>query len=101
MVDTLKTDMKELYEKLCDPNYDVGEDCFNAVNIASSCYDTISYSNVAYSLIYMVLFRLYRDYPWVFAITICQFPYFDKLESYWKENGLYELDEHLWLKRKI
>lgn len=89
--------LKTVYQNLFDPNFDVADGMFSMVNLAEYLYRNYQKDEFTTKFVYMVLFRLYKDYPHVFAISVGQFPDFDDIEDYWKEHGFYDNHGYLWL----
>lgn len=91
------------YSRLFDPNWDISENFFEAVTIATQCNVSgcIPKSKFYTRFSEMTLFRLRKDYPHVFAITIGQFYYFRSLEEYWDTHGFIDPNGFRWLRQSI
>lgn len=90
--------------RLRDPSYDVSEDGFHVIDIAKRIYDNperYPYTEEQITdFIEMVMLRVVQSSPTVFAISVGQFPYLDKIEEYWREFGLIDPDGFRWLRKK-
>lgn len=90
--------------KLRDPGYDVSEGGFCVIDVAKRLYDNperyLYTKEQIVNFIELMLLRVVKLSPPVFAISIGQFPYFDKLEDYWKEFGYIDPDGFRWMRKK-
>lgn len=90
-----------LNQKLCNPNWNISENLFEIINIGSNLFHEYGDDSLfVQDFIYMILFRLYRDYPHVFAITEGQFPGYDGLESFWENEGFKDIYGFTWLRKR-
>ena len=91
------SELETLLERVLDPTFDIVEDNFHYVDVAQALYERGPDTELADSVIQMILLRLYCRSKWVFAITIGQFPDYDGIEAYWISNGFRDINGFRWL----
>lgn len=81
----------KLVSKIMSHHTDLSQQDFRLINVIHRYYISVKRGKYKLDLalipVEWLLFRLYKQYPHVFAITVGSFPEFKNLEAGWKEHG--------------
>lgn len=88
--------LHEFRDMLYDPEYDISADGYQSVEIVKHIRESYA-SDLIDEITQQMLLRIMQSSPWVYAITVGQFPEFDGIDHYWEESGYTDTSGFLWL----
>jgi len=88
--------LKQLRDMLFNPDVDISENGWHIIEIVKQIREQ-QRGPLIDEITQQMLLRVMKDSPHVYAISVGQFPEFEGVHDFWKENGYHDTDGFIWL----
>lgn len=87
---------RQILDALFDPHFDISAGGWRIIEYVKAAIDGFD-NSLSDIMVRQLLLRLRANSPWIFAITVGQFPGYENIEAWWDTHGFVDNRGHLWI----